>query len=255
MNDQREVLAILQARMSSVRLPGKVLMKVNGLPMLQRQIERIKNSKKISKLIVATSRSKDDLPIIELCKELGVESFAGSLDNVLERFLAVESKFPHEVIVRLTGDCPLFMADLCDEMIEKFLESTFDYYSNTIARTYPDGLDIEIFKSAALRELEKLKPTSLEQEHVTLGIYTRPNKFACGNHANKVDFSKLRWTVDTEEDLHFVRSVFSGFIGDESIFDFHDVFDFISKDPNWNILDMGSLRNSALIERMRKFDD
>ena len=183
--------------MSSKRLPGKVLMDLNGVPMLQRQLARISKCEKIDKVLVATSKTKDDNPILSLCENLGIESYGGPLENVLQRFIEILDRNPHEVIVRLTGDCPLFMPALCDQMISEFLKSNFDYYSNTITPSFPDGLDIEIFRADVLRKVASQAVSKDELEHVTLGIYRRPEMFICGNFSNDQNLAELRWTVDT----------------------------------------------------------
>jgi len=247
-----KVLAILQARMNANRPPGKVLMDLNGAPMLQRQLARISNSEKISKVIVATSNTSDDIPILSLCEKLGVESYGGPLENVLQRFIEVLDRNPCEVIIRLTGDCPLFMPELCDRMISEFLKSSFDYYSNTIIPSFPDGLDIEIFRAEALRKVASQIVSMDEFEHVTLGIYRRPELFSCGNYSSDQNLGELRWTVDTEIDLNFIRKIYANFEGRESKFDLQEVLDFLAINPQLSNIDPGNLRNSALNQKLGK---
>lgn len=247
-----KVLVVLQARMSSKRLPGKVLMDLNGVPMLQRQLARISNCEKIDKVLVATSNTKDDNPILSLCENLGIASYGGPLENVLQRFIEVLDRNPHEVIVRLTGDCPLFMPALCDQMISEFLKSNFDYYSNTITPSFPDGLDIEIFRADVLRKVASQAVSKDELEHVTLGIYRRPEMFICGNFSNNQNLAELRWTVDTESDLDFVRKIYANFEGRESEFNLQEVLYYLEINPHLSNIDPGNLRNSALNQELGK---
>ena len=144
------ILALLQARFSSSRLPGKVLKLILGKPMLQLQIERVKKSKRIDRLIVVTSNEFSDDAIEKLCNAIGVECFRGSLDNVLERFYQATQLLLPEHVVRLTGDCPLTDHRLIDDVISFYLKNNFDYVSNALVPSFPGGLDVEIFSYASL---------------------------------------------------------------------------------------------------------
>lgn len=239
-------LGILQARMSSTRLPGKVLKKINGLPMLQIQLERIKRASSINQLIVATSLNVDDQPIYDFCKQTQTDVFRGSLENVFDRFSKIIEEHDGNYVIRLTGDCPLFMPDLCDEMFTQFLSKDFDYYSNTLKPTYPDGLDIEIFKKSAFEELKRNYLTAQELEHVTLGFYSRQNQFKCGNHENTYDLSNLRWTVDTQEDFEFISWVYAKFRGSEAQIEMSDILRLLESEPEMSNIDSGFQRNSKL---------
>lgn len=229
--NQNEIVAILQARMSSKRLQGKVLMKINEIPMLELQLSRIKKTKRISKIVVATSHEKSDDLIEFLCKKLEIECYRGSLNNVLSRYTSFLRKNDYNSVVRLTADCPLFMPDLCDEMIGEFIKGSYDYYSNTINPTFPDGLDIEIFKRKALMDLEQMNLTDLEKEHVTLGFHSRTKEFRCGNHINKLDQSNQRWTVDNLADFSFISLIYSNFRKRESEVTFHEVLKYLKNNP------------------------
>ena len=243
---QLRVLAILQARMSSTRLPGKVLKPINGQPMILRQINRINRSKMINKLVVATSVQVEDLEIVSLCERYDIASFRGSLEDVLDRYIQASKLHNYEIIVRLTADCPLFMPELCDEMISEFISTNIDYMSNRITLSYPDGLDIEIFSSEALRRLNSFSLTALEREHVTLGMYSRTREFSCRNFLSKKDLSNLRWTVDNERDLSFVRAVYDNFVGHESTFTFNEVLEFVKVNPDLSNTDRDNIRDIAI---------
>jgi len=146
------ILAILQARTSSSRLPGKVLKPILGKPMLLLQIERVRRARKIDKLVVATSNDPSDDGIEALCKQHGIDCFRGSLNDVLDRFYRAALTYNPEHIVRLTGDCPLIDPELVDSIIDMHLEGNYDYTSNAIQMTFPDGLDVEILTIKVLKE-------------------------------------------------------------------------------------------------------
>jgi spore coat polysaccharide biosynthesis protein SpsF len=225
-------LVILQARMSSSRFPGKVMMPINGEPMIYRQIERIEEASVVDSLIVATSTDSSDDVLAGYLKAKGVQVFRGSLENVLSRFLEIEAQIQPTTIIRLTGDCPLVMPELIDKMVVRFYDSNVDYLSNTLEPTFPDGLDIEILKASALRKLGTFKLSTAEREHVTLGIYRRPLEFSLENYRGHQDLSKNRWTVDYFQDLEFVRQVFINFEGEESKFSFEDTMIFLANNKD-----------------------
>jgi spore coat polysaccharide biosynthesis protein SpsF len=224
-------LVILQARMSSRRLPGKVLMPLNGEPMIQRQIARILESHEVDNLIVATSTDPSDDALVDYLNSKGVMSFRGSLDDVFSRFYAIIQSEAPEVIVRLTADCPLVMPKILDEMLCQFHVGGSDYMSNALHPTYPDGLDIEIFSRECFRKLSALSLTPEELEHVTLGINNRKDFFKIENYSDIEDNSKLRWTVDYIEDFEFIKSVYANFQGREKVFTYQDVLNFVRLNP------------------------
>jgi len=234
--EKRNNLAVLQARMSSSRLPGKVLMEVNGKPMIYWQIQRILQSKEISKLVVATSDCPTDDVLIKYLESINCDIIRGSLDDVLARFIKVENIYNPDSIIRLTGDCPLVMPELIDSMIKKFYKVKVEYLSNIIELTYPDGLDIEIIKAGTLSKLTAMNLLNNEREHVTLGIINRLDQFRSFNVANLSDLSSYRWTVDTEDDLVFVREVFKAFTSRETEFNFEELVHYFKVHPHLNRL-------------------
>jgi len=233
---KRNNLAVLQARMSSNRLPGKVLMEVNGKPMIYWQIQRILQSKEISKLVIATSDCPTDDVLVKYLESINCDIVRGSLDDVLARFIKVENIYNPDSIIRLTGDCPLVMPELIDFMIKKFYKVKVEYLSNIIELTYPDGLDIEIIKAGTLSKLTAMNLLNNEREHVTLGIINRLDRFSTFNVANLNDLSRYRWTVDTEGDLVFVRGIFKVFTSRETEFNFEDLMDYFKAHPHLNRL-------------------
>lgn len=245
----RRSLAILQARTSSKRLPGKVLMPVNNQPLLLWQIQRIKKCTQIDLLVVATSVEKSDDELARLIESEDLIVVRGSLENVLSRYVDVLEKFPdYGNIIRLTGDCPLFMPELCDSMLNKFNSSVLDYLSNTISPSYPDGCDIEIFTRDALIAVSTLARTPMEQEHVTMGIYQRASTFRIMNFYNNCDDSLHRWTLDEISDYEFICRVFEYFKGKELDFGYDELMKAINSGEIQGAFDNGNMRNSALFK-------
>ena len=211
-------LAILQARMGSNRLPGKVLKKVNDIPLLKYQCDRLSKSKKINQLIIATSIDAIDNEIEEFAKENQIECFRGSMDNVLERyyFCAKEFKLSASInklnIVRITGDCPIIDSKLVDEVINYFEKNECNYASNTLIPTFPDGMDIEIFTFNILKEAWKNADLSSEREHVTPYFRNNEKKFNIKNFSHDNDLSHYRWTLDYHEDLELIKIIVNDII-------------------------------------------
>jgi spore coat polysaccharide biosynthesis protein SpsF len=244
----KNYLVILQARMSSSRLPGKVMAEINEMPMIYWQVKRIRESKLISGICVAISEDTADDVLFNFLVSHNIEVVRGSLDNVINRFLKVIDSHPQENFIRITGDCPLVMPQLIDEMIKKFDEQHVDYMSNSIVPTFPDGLDVEIFTKVAFTKLLELQLSLQETEHVTLGFYQRQGEFRILNFMDSLDRSDFRWTVDYSEDLAFVRNVYSYFKGREASFGYEDVLKFLGANPQITSEVSASRRNEALIK-------
>ncbi len=236
----------LQARMDSSRLPNKVLLPINGIPMIELQISRIKKANKVNNLVVVIPDTDSNDVLNEHLRSLSVNVFRGSANDVLKRFLEASIKFSSDSIIRITADCPLVMPELIDDMIDQFSEQKLDYLSNALEETFPDGLDIEIFNSNILRRISALKLTPEEREHVTLGIYSRPEIFKLGNFSSSVNLSKFRWTVDYLEDLEFVQRIFSYFQGREVDIGISDVLRIIEENPLLDNKIPASFRNISL---------
>ena len=236
----------LQARMDSSRLPNKVLLPINGIPMIELQISRIKKAKKINDLVVVIPDTESNDVLNAHLRSLSVNVFRGSTNDVLKRFLEASIKFSSESIIRITADCPLVMPELIDDMVDQFSEQKLDYLSNALEETFPDGLDIEIFNSNILRRISALKLSPEEREHVTLGIYSRPEIFKLGNFSSSVNLSKFRWTVDYLEDLEFIQRIFSYFQGREVDIGISDVLKIIEENPRLDNKISASFRNISL---------
>ena len=207
------IVAIIQARMSSQRLPGKVLMDISGKPMLQHIIDRVNEAKLINDIVIATTTKEEDKSIIQLIADNGMKGYRGSELDVLDRYYQTVARYKRigrtsniNTIVRITSDCPLIDPRIIDKTIEFYLNGNFDYVSNV--ETYPDGLDTEVFSYNALAKTWKEAKEPRDREHVTSYICSHPKKFKVGLLESGQDFSKYKWSVDTIEDLEFARTIY-----------------------------------------------
>lgn len=239
-------LVILQARMESTRLPGKVFMPICGKPMIELQISRILHSKLINDLVVAIPDTAENNVLSDYLENLKVKVFRGSHHNVYKRYVQTAINYPCESIIRLTADCPLVMPNLIDEMIIHFNSKEIDYLSNALTETFPDGLDIEIFKTRSLLRLENFKLDQNEKEFVTMGIYKRPEIFLIEKFESKSFLGDERWTVDYPEDFEFVRKVFEYFQNRINEFSIQDVLNYINLDPSNKNQKTNKFRNFML---------
>ncbi|WP_217184522.1 cytidylyltransferase domain-containing protein [Streptomyces sp. AC495_CC817] len=225
------VLAILQARTSSHRLPGKVLSPVLGTPLILRALERISRAERIDVLVLATSSDPSDDQLAEVVSRAGYRVHRGPLDDVLTRFLQVIDGHDEETVVRLTGDNALSDPRVIDDVIAAHLASGADYTANTLERSFPRGLDVEVFRADALRAVDRLTSTDDEREHVTLGIYRRPGVFRLHSVTQPLDRSELRWTVDYPEDLAFARAVYEDLYDAQPTFGQQEILDLLDRRP------------------------
>ncbi len=224
-------LAILQARMSSSRLPGKVLLPIHGRPMIMRQIERIRRAATLEGLVVATSVDPSDDPLADLLGAEGVTVRRGPLDDVLARFLEVIDEFGPDDVVRLTADNPMTDPQVIDLVVSAHREAGADYTANTLSHTFPHGLDVEVVAASALRALADLGPDEDDREHVTVGLPRRPGRFRSHSVAQDDDQSELRWTVDYPEDLAWARQVYDRLYPGTPAFGQADVLALIEREP------------------------
>ena len=232
-----KIIAIVQARMGSTRLPGKVVMDLIGKPMLVHELSRISRAKRISSLVVATTTSSLDDGIVDVCKEHDWHCFRGSEPDVLDRYYQCAKQFGADSIVRLTADCPLIEPTIIDKVVEEFIQKSpdVDYVSNIIPqRTFPLGLDTEVMSFSALERswIEDTNPAL--REHVTQYILRNPDKFNIAGVMNDRDLSNLRWTVDTKEDFQLIKEIYT-FFGNNR-FSWNDVLDLIYKKPELRLI-------------------
>jgi len=231
------VLCVLQARTSSTRLPGKVLMPILGEPMLARQVERIRRATRIDQLVIATSDEPSDDPVAELCADLDLDCVRGSLEDVLDRFLRAAERYGPAQVMRLTGDCPLTDPAILDALVALHTAGDFDYSSNVEVRTYPDGLDAEIFTYDLLQRAARDATSPYDREHVTPFMYGPGAGTRRGVLRDDLDRSGLRWTVDLSEDLAFVRRVYEALYPRDPAFSAEDVHRLLAAHPEIAALD------------------
>jgi len=230
----RRTIAIIQARMGSQRLPGKVLEDVQGKPMLQRVIERAGASALIDRVVVATTTETGDDPIMTFGAAAGVPVVRGHPADVLDRYMQAARAYGADIVVRLTADCPLLDPALTDNVIYALLESDppADLALNRIPgdRTYPIGLDVEVCTFQALERAWKEAHKMYQREHVLPYLYEEPSRFRVVHVRHSEDYGDLRWTVDTPQDLAFVRAVYSHF-APRDIFPWTDVLGYVQAHP------------------------
>ena len=228
------ILAIIQARMSSSRLPGKVLRPLAGSPMILRQIERLRRARRVDSLVVATSDDRSDDDLADVLAAAGVALFRGPLDDVLARYVGALDAFgPAEHVVRLTGDCPLADWTVIDAVIARHLETGADYTADTWGRrTFPKGLDADVVKSAVLRQAHAEATAPFDREHVLPFVYGRPDRYRLQGLTQEADEGEVRWTVDLPDDYAFVSAVYDALYPVEPAFSSDDVRRLVRSRPD-----------------------
>lgn len=229
---------ILQARMGSSRLPGKVLMPVLGKPLLAYELERLQRVDNADTVLVATTRLPEDDAIAALCAETGVSCHRGSDADVLDRYYQAAQEVGAKRIVRVTGDCPLIDPEVVSAVIDAFDAAALsrepaDYLSNTLERTFPRGLDVEIFSRDTLETAWKEAIDPAEREHVTPFIYRHPNRFRIQQYRQAVNRSHLRWTVDVPDDFRLVETILTHLYPDKPDFSQEDILRLLGGHPAW----------------------
>ena len=224
--------AIIQARMSSTRLPGKVLLDLAGQPMLARVVERTRRARTIDRVVVATTVEPEDEPIVALCNSRGWSVSRGSRDDVLDRYYQAALSDGADPIVRITSDCPVIDPEIIDSVVKR-LDGAIEYASNiNPRRTFPRGLDVEAFTFAALSTAWREDREQTGREHVTPFLYRHPERFRIALvESDKPEAASHRWSVDTPEDYELLRRIYEHFRDDN--FTWLDVLDLLAQHPNW----------------------
>ncbi|HEX4427587.1 MAG TPA: glycosyltransferase family protein [Terriglobales bacterium] len=235
--------AIVQARMGSSRLPGKVLMDVGGETVLARVVNRLRRATLLDEILIATCYSVTDDAIVRECERLSVPSFRGPEDDVLDRYHQAAQACKADVVVRITSDCPLIDPVLVDETISVFQQQHADYASNTIVHTYPRGLDTEVFSRAALERAWTEARNSYEREHVTPYFYEHPELFRVASTRGHTDCSHFRWTLDTPEDLQLIRKIYTRF-DNQDTFGWQEAVALMQREPELGELNSHVLQKS-----------
>ncbi len=242
---------MIQARTDSSRLANKVLETIEGKSLLWHVINRVKQIKNVDQVILITTRHEIDEKIISIANESQILSFQGDTLDVLNRHYQCALKFNADPIIRITADCPLIDPRLSGEILEFFLSNNYDYVSNTINPTYPDGLDTEIFSFMALKEAANQAKLKSEREHVTSYIKNNSEKFKLYNYKNKQDYSKFRWTVDEKRDLEFVRKIYFE-MSPKKIFSMNDILKIISENPEIQKINSDIIRNGGYMKSLKE---
>lgn len=240
------IVGIIQARVGSTRLPGKVLADIGGQTMLERVVQRVRRSTLINRTIVATTHGPADASVLKQCRALAVDAFCGSEEDVLDRYYKAAQAHNAEAVVRITSDCPLIDPGVIDEVLRLFLAERADYAWNDTPVSYPRGLDVEVMTIEALTQARKEAVEPRERAHVTPFIYRNPELFRIVKLTTGADYSNHRWTVDTAKDLDLVRAVYDR-LGSSGDFGWREVLRLLSDEPELMLLNSG-VRQKALEE-------
>lgn len=226
-------MAIIQARFGSTRLPGKVLNEISGKPMLWHMINRLRRCKNIDTIVLATSELKNNDVIEKFSKENDIPIFRGREEDVLSRYYYAARQFNADIIVRLTGDCPLIDPKIVDKIVLSHINSSVDYTSNVVKRTFPRGLDVEVINFQTLKKTFEAASEKDQREHVTLYLLENPDIFKLKSieARGKIRRPDIRITVDTPEDLRFIRKIFSNLYKKNEIFYIEDVINLLNQKP------------------------
>lgn len=232
--------------MGSTRLPGKVLIDLGGESVLARVVRRLRRADLVDEIAVATTTSAADNAIVSECEHFSVAVFRGQENDVLDRYYQAAHWVNADAIVRITSDCPLIDAELTDNTIRAFIDCKPDYASNALQRTYPRGLDTEVISCDALTRAWQEARLSYQRAHVTPYIYENPDRFHIVPVRGDADYSDLRWTLDTPEDLTFIRAIYERMDNDDS-FSWRDVLALLESEPQLTELNR-EVRQKALQE-------
>lgn len=246
MDGRLPVIAIIQARMGSTRLPGKVMADIAGKPMLWHVVNRVRKTSCVDHIVVATSTGPADDVVADFCTENAIDCFRGSEVDVLDRYYQAAKRFGANSVVRITADCPLIDPRVVDKVVSTFIQGDYDYVSNILRYTYPDGLDVEVFSCTALEKAWREARTPTEREHVTPYIWAS-GRFRLLNVENEVDLSprNLRWTVDEPSDLEFIRTIYARFDSPQCTFGFDEVLRLLEQTPQLVDINKGRIRNEG----------
>ena len=248
----KNILIICQARYASTRLPGKVLLTIRDKPLLWYVLKRLELVKTPNQVIIATSTSSSNKPLLDYLKEYKINYYAGDENDVLDRFYQTAKRYNGEIIVRITSDCPLIDPTLVDQGLEIFLNSNVDYLSNVHPPTFPDGYDIEIFTFKTLETSWKNAELNSEREHVTPYIYNNPKIFSIENFQNDKDLSNIRLTVDTKKDFSLISKIIENFYDRWTKFDLKDVITFINQNPHLLKINAQYERNEGYFKSLKE---
>jgi spore coat polysaccharide biosynthesis protein SpsF len=231
--DGRTIVATIEARMTSSRLPGKVMLPLAGKPTLERLIERLKRSKTVDHIVIATTTNDADDVLVELGNKLGVGVWRGSEEDVLTRVLGAAQSVKADLILEVTGDCPLIDWRHADYLAELFESGSYDYVANNMERSFPRGMDLQLFPTALLAEVAELTQDPYDHEHVSLYIYNHPEKYRLLNWKaeGKMHRPDVRVTLDTQEDYELLERIFTELLPKHEDFSAEDIIALVEAKP------------------------
>ncbi len=232
---QPRIVTIVQARMGSTRLPGKHMKEVLEKPLIGYLIERLRRATLSNALVIATTHNPLDDVLEEYCKTVNCACFRGSEEDVLDRYFQCALKYKADAIVRICADCPLIDPQIIDMVIQRYLDlyPQIDYVANTLKRTYPRGMDTEVFSFQSFKKIHEVALTAPEREHVTPHYYLHAEKYKLDNVAAKENTSNYRLTVDTDDDLKLIRLILEDLYPKNSHFCLNDIVDLMKTHPDW----------------------
>lgn len=242
--------------MTSTRLPGKVLLEVLHKPLLEYLVERLRRTRLPAEIVVATTTNHTDLPIVELCKRLGVPCFRGPEEDVLERYHGAAQAHRADPVIRVTSDCPVIDPEVIDHVLRFYLDNSgqYEYVSNAQVRSYPRGMDTEVFSFKALHEAFTEARALPDREHVTPFIYRRPERYRQGDVIYGKDLSRHRWTVDTPEDFELIKRIIEALYPVKRDFTLQDILDLVDSNPDWPLIN-AHVEQKKLDERLYQKED
>lgn len=245
-----KVVAAIQARMASTRLPGKVMKEILGKPIVWHIANRLKQAKLVNQIIIATTNKPEDKTIVDFAKANAIDCYAGSENDLVDRLYQTMKRFKADAMVRITADCPLADPGIVDKVTRLFLNAKggYDYASNINPPTYPDGLDTEIFSFTALERVQHETKTIFEREWITSNFFEHPERFRLGHLKNNADLSYMRWTVDYQDDFDFINEIYKRLYRPDRVFLMEDTLDLLKKNPELLKINRSHVRDEAYAE-------
>jgi spore coat polysaccharide biosynthesis protein SpsF (cytidylyltransferase family) len=248
----RKIIGIIQARLGSTRLQGKVLLDLEGKPVLGHVIERVKKCRQVEEVLVATTLASADAKIAELCLKIGVPVYRGSQDDVLDRYYQAAKLYQARQVVRITADCPLIDPEVIDWVINVHLSQGNDYTSNAVTDTFPDGEDVEVFSFHALEKCWHEANLASEREHLNPYIRKNRAKFKVGVLECGQDYSRKRWTLDEPQDYEFIKLVYKNLYPGNPVFGMKEILAFLELHPEAEKVNSGIIRNEGYLKSLKK---
>jgi spore coat polysaccharide biosynthesis protein SpsF len=225
------IVAIIQARMGSTRLPGKVMKELQGKSVLQHVIDRVSKVNALNEIIIATTKHPIDDVIVDEALKAGATVYRGSEEDVLSRYYEAALESHADIIIRITSDCPLIDPILLSEILEFYRHNKYDYVSNTLRRTYPRGLDVEVFSFSSLKKACDEAQHSEYREHVTPYIYNNSETFKIHDFSSRENFSQYRWTLDTIEDWILIKEIYDALYKNNEVFSWKEAVELMEQKP------------------------